>query len=80
MELKEKTRSLNNNISKLHDYLNESEFLCKYWQDCQRVCSSNKECGTKRFYDKYPEWEYIGVGAMMIVPNRFTKEPKKVNI
>lgn len=26
--------------------------------------------GKERFEDKYPEWEYMGVGAMMVSPRR----------
>ena len=40
--------------------------------------------GLERFYEKYPNYpkpvpeiqpEYLGCGAMMVDPDRFTKEP-----
>ena len=42
---------------------------CKYENCCikektERDCSSQENCQTYKFYEKYPD--YLGVGAMMI--------------
>ena len=52
----------------LDHYLNVQDNLCDYWAECKRACPRDKDCATKRFYERYPEWRELGVGAMMIRP------------
>jgi len=55
---------------RISQVLNRQEGLCDYWAKCQRTCGRDKDCGTKRFYDKYPDYEFLGIGAMTVVPGR----------
>jgi len=50
--------------------LNEEDELCEYWIKCKKNCFADKPCAIKRFYNKYPDYEFLGIGAATEPPRR----------
>jgi hypothetical protein len=42
-----------------------SREVCPYVSLCNRNCNEDKDCATKRFYDRYPNYIACGVGSKL---------------
>jgi len=38
---------------------------CPYKSLCNRNCNEDKDCATKRFYDRYPDYIAYGIGSKL---------------
>jgi hypothetical protein len=37
--------------------------LCRYATDCKKECSGDTSCRIKNFYERYPDYKSLGIGA-----------------
>lgn len=42
--------------------------LCPHYVKCNKTCFASKHCKVRDFYERYPDYEFLGVGAATEVP------------
>lgn len=53
-------------------FLDKQAGLCQYWAKCRNKtnCSEQEDCKIKDFYNRYPNYEFLGIGAATEAPGR----------